>query len=297
MMSLMEGNRLKKSDILINTGISIASIYMFVLLVKILIDTDIELSIEPKDIMLGIAVYGILHILKLVRYYLILSESHIYIYDFAKLYIRFSLVNILIPKKLGEFYKVHSIAKKCGDYKVALLSVFTQIYFDLISVSLILLISFAIYRRVDAPIIVIFLMAIFTVFLVYMIFPSTYKYLNNYLMVKSSKKRDVYALDLLSKANDFYRQELSILKGKGGIILITSLVIWLVEYIVFFFIARVIGISYNLETFSNYIGNIFVLEPNSANMLLVIYTVVGSIVFGVLFLIMVIIKYWREAKR
>jgi hypothetical protein len=297
MMSQLEQNRLKKSDVIINVCVSIASVYMFGLLMKMLLGAHTSFIIKPKYVILGLLAYSMLHMLKLVRYYLILSESHISIYEFAKLYIRFSLVNILIPKKLGEFYKVYAIARKCGDYKVALLSVFTQIYFDLISVSLIMMISFAIYRRVDAPVIVMFLLAVATVFLVYMIFPSTYKYLNNYFMVKSSKKRDVYALDLLSRANGLYRQELSILKGKGGIILINSLAIWLVEYVVFFFIAGVIGVGYNLETFSSYIGNIFVLEANSANLLLVVYTVVGSLVFALFFLTMVIIKYWREAKR
>lgn len=280
----------------INIFVVLISLVMFQRLVFLLLKSDLVFSLNKSYIFLAIVSYFLLHAIKMSRYYLILSESYMSLYDLTSLYLRFSIVNILIPKKIGEVYKLYAIGEKIGNYKIALLSIITQIYFDLIAIVLILLINLLVFNNVNKFILVLFSFTIIIASLVYLIFPSTYKYLNSYFVLKTSKKRDIYALDILEQMNDLYKHQKDILRGKGGIILIISFIIWGLEYWVSFFIAKNISMDYSLDTFASYIANILVFETSSINILSIIYTIVGSIMFLLLLIGLIFLKRWREAK-
>ena len=287
---------MKNSKKIINLIVGLISLLMFQRLVYLLIKSDVAFSLNKSYIFLAIVSYFLLHAIKMSRYYLILSESYMSLYDLASLYLRFSIVNILIPKKIGEIYKFYAIGEKIGNYKTALLSIITQIYFDLIAIVLVLIVNLLVFNNVNKFILILFLFTIIIASLVYLIFPSTYKYLNSYFILKTSKKRDIYALDILEQMNDLYKHQKDILKGKGGIILIISLVIWGLEYWVSFFIAQNISMDYNLNTFASYIANILVFETSSVNVLSIIYTIVGSIMFLLLLIGLILLKRWRQGK-
>lgn len=287
---------MKKRHIFINAIVAIISLAFFGNLLSILLSSHIDFTLNIWHILLGIITYSILHIIKMLRYYLILSENHINTYDFIKLYIKFSLVNILIPKKIGEIYKLYAIGEKIDNYRIALLSIITQIYFDLISIVLILIINLLVFKSVNILILILFSFTIVLASLTYIIFPATYRYLNTFFISKRDKRRDIYALDLLSQTNDLYKYQRDILKGKGGMILIISLIIWLLEYFVSFFIAKNIGMDYTLDTFSKYIANILLLETNHVNILSAMYIVIGSILFAIFLLGIVTFKRWGRAK-
>ena len=131
---------------------------------------------------LFLAGFFAVHLLKMLRFYLVLLEEKLSVRKFLLLYIRTTFVNLLIPFKLGEIYRAFCVVRLTGRAEIGILSVVLDRFFDTFILLLFLLpydlLALGRITWLTGGMLV-FLLAIM---LVYRMFEPTYLYLNRYLI-------------------------------------------------------------------------------------------------------------------
>ena len=79
------------------------------------------------------------HFFKMLRLYLVLMEHRISFGRFILLYLRTTFINLIIPFKLGELYRVEEIARVTKIWQVGFLSVLVDRFFDTLALLCVLL--------------------------------------------------------------------------------------------------------------------------------------------------------------
>ena len=128
----------------------------------------------------------IVHLFKGIRLYFLVLEERPTVARFLKLYVKTTLVNLVFPFKLGELFRIYSFGHEWKNYKAGLLLILVDRYFDTIPLML-LLIGFTISGKGTLyGIVVVLTVFIAVVTVMYFIFPSTYKYMNRFLIVNTN---------------------------------------------------------------------------------------------------------------
>ena len=209
--------------------------------------------------------FALLHMIKMMRLYLIVMDRQIVFERFVPAYLRTTLVNLIIPFKLGEVYRVGVFWRLSGGFKTGFFSVLIDRFFDTLALVIILLPwQFFTERRVSVPVMLLtaFLVAIV---LMYVIFPSTFAFLNRYIITSKSSKRSMTALKYLEVMNGWYEYARMLVQGRYGILIIFSVVAWLLESFVFAGFVVLLGKGFNSADFGNYIDSIITGAKNSIN--------------------------------
>lgn len=171
----------------------------------------------------------LVHAFKAMRLYLILIDEKIPFRRFLLLYSVTTLVNLVVPFKLGEFFRIFVFIKATGDKKIGFLSVLLDRFFDTVALVLILL-PYELLKGSTVSSSTL-LLAVFVVVLVFMYisFPSFYTYLNRYIIMNRSSRGAMGSLKLLEflKSGKDYVSRL--IQGRYPLLIICSFVAWLTE--------------------------------------------------------------------
>ena len=108
------------------------------------------------------------HFFKMLRLYLVLMEHRISFGRFILLYLRTTFINLIIPFKLGELYRIEEIARVTKIWQVGFLSVLVDRFFDTLALLCVLLPLDLILRGGISVITIVFLVALFVIALVYL---------------------------------------------------------------------------------------------------------------------------------
>ena len=196
------------------------------------------------------------HIIKMMRMYLILLDRKITFERFVPAYFRTTLVNLVIPYKLGEIYRVFVYFRISEGFKTGFFSVLTDRFFDTFAIVLILLpYQMLTMGRVTIPVL---LLAGFLVVVVlgYAITPSTYRFLNKYIIQYRTSNRSLSILKTLEVIHDWYEYVRTLVSGRYGILILLSLGAWLLEILVLMGFAGFVGLGFKVSDFGAYIESI-----------------------------------------
>ena len=86
-----------------------------------------------------VILFVLVHLAKMARLYLVLMEHKISLRRFILLYCKTTFVNLFIPFKIGELYRIYKIKKETKHWQVGVLSVVIDRFFDILALFLILL--------------------------------------------------------------------------------------------------------------------------------------------------------------
>lgn len=229
---------------------------------------------------------AVIYVIKAVRLYLILLEHRIAIKRYLKLYIKTTLVSLVLPLKTGELFKVYCYGTEMNSMKCSLLSVLVERYFDTIPLA-ILLIGFTFYSKVGSSLMVILLTAFLILTTVsYLIFPSSFHYINRFCIMNVNSERGLLLLDMMKKINSWYFDIQELIKGRGIILILLSGITWLMEYGILVCVSKGLGHIFRTDTFVIYINSIFVGSDNTyinlyVGISVVIFLFLTILVYGV----------------
>lgn len=246
---------------------------------------------------LAVILFLFLHFIKLIRYYLILSESRLPLGQYTRLYLQVTLVNILIPFKLGEIFRFAMVASQCKSAKISILSIISERFFDT-CVIVVMLIAHVVFLGGELAVPLMFLALFVAVcFLAYRTYPSTSRYLNRFFVLKLPTRGDVYSLKALDYMDDWYASEQKIIKGKGALMLSCSMFAWLTEYFFFTVLAKIFNLPFGMDIFSKYISSILTVSSDFPLVFNTAYTVICICTFAVLYLLIICFRKTKEALR
>ncbi len=226
-----------------------------------------------------LVIFICVHLIKMMRLYLIVMDQKVSFDRLVPAYLRTTLVNLLIPYKLGEIYRIIVFSRISRGFKTGFFSVLIDRFFDTLALCLILLPYQILYTgRVAVP--TILLVAFVAVIVItYMVFPASYTFLNRYIITSRDSKRSMMALSALEHVNGWYTYVRDLVAGRYGILFLFSLAAWILEIAVLGLFSKICGRSFTVADFGAYIESIV---SGSGYELRSLYTLSSAAVIAVL---------------
>ncbi len=227
----------------------------------------------------------LVHLAKMMRLYLVLMEHKISFGRFILLYVKTTLVNLIIPFKLGELYRIFCISRETKHWQVGILSILVDRFFD--TVALFLLLVFLAFTRFASfsLITMVFLAVLLVVAVCYVAIPPTYLYLNHYIIRHKSSPRALATLRALDVVKTWYDFTQNLISGRFALILLSSFAGWIFEMGTIKVLAMYLAQPFGLGDFSGYIEAIFGMGQS---VLLRPYTICGAAIMAVFTLLALI---------
>lgn len=205
------------------------------------------------------AIIFLIHGIKFLRLYFIILEEKMIIPDVLRLYVKTTFVNILLPFKIGELFKMYCIGYKTRNYHKGVSVVLIEKFFDAImvlsSVALCLLLGGTVVWNVLIAVLIIF-MIIFILF--YFFFGQTYEYMNRFFMSKSSGKKSLNSLRALEWVNDFHKSLQKMLRGRQLVVFLLTFLSWAMEFAFVSLVQNGLEINMDFGSFVSYVSGAFV---------------------------------------
>lgn len=229
---------------------------------------------------IGIFIAGFLliHAAKFMRLYLVLLEQKIPFFQFVRVYCKTTFINLVIPFKLGEIYRVYCFSKLGRSLEVGIFSVLADRFFDTLALLLLLLpfelVTAGRIQAVTAVLTVLLLVVLFA----YRTFPGMYAYLNHYIIQKKSSGRSLAVLKGLEYTNIWYAYVRELVRGRYALIFFFSLLGWLLETGLLWALSMALFGSFGAGDFSAYISAIFLAGSSG---LLTAYVRFSALLLGV----------------
>ncbi len=187
--------------------------------------------------------FVIVHCAKLTRLYLILIDEKIPFKRFLFLYCLTTLVNLIIPFKLGEFFRILVFCLATKSFRIGFLSVLLDRFFDTVALVLILLPFELLRGRVVSSSTLLLAVFVIVAVFAYVAFPSFYTYLNRYMIMNRTSSGAMGSLKLLELARSGYEYVKRLIHGRYALLTIFSFVAWLLECGILYLLAALHGIS------------------------------------------------------
>ncbi len=200
--------------------------------------------------------FFLIHAFKFFRMYLVLLEKRINFSRFIFSYCHTTLVNLLIPFKLGELYRVFVYSRLAGSFEAGLLSVIADRFFDTLALVLIMLPLIWLYPEGLTSVAVFLMVFLFAVVFIYAVFPPTYRYLNRYIIINRTSKRSMAVLRALKITRQWYDYVKRLISGRYALLLILSFGAWVFEGGLLFVLSQSLGIEFSAGAFLEYIASI-----------------------------------------
>ncbi len=198
----------------------------------------------------------VIHTIKLFRMYLVLLERRIPFHKFVFAYCRTTLVNLIIPFKLGEVYRMAVFSRILGNAGMGIAGVIVDRFFDTMALVIILLpLHILDSSRISVVSVFLVVFVVFVIF-IYMTFPSAYRYLNRYIIVHRGAGFSMTVLKWLEVMNSGYEHIRQLIKGRYALLIIMSFGSWVIEGCLLYVVAFMTGEYYDAGVFSDYITSI-----------------------------------------
>ena len=200
--------------------------------------------------------FVLVHVIKMMRMYLVIMDQKISFDRYVPAYLRTTLVNLIIPYKLGEIYRIGVFYRISGGFKTGFFSVLIDRFFDTLALVMILLpYQMFISKNITTPTVLLTVFEV-VVLLTYRIFLPSYDFLNRYIITSKESKRSMMALSALEQLDGWYEYVRGLVKGRYGILMLFSLAAWLLEIAVLAIFNRLCGQSFTVSDFGVYIESI-----------------------------------------
>lgn len=251
-----------------------------IILLLIYINNNINvINITFSELIVYLIFFIGLNIVKYVRQYIIFLEEKIPLKRYTKLYIKTTLVNIILPFKLGDLFKMYCFGKEIGNYKKGIIGTLLDRFVDTI-VLLIFLVPIELIKIGALSFITKLLITFVAVIIIFIVaVPNTYKYLNKFFIVNKPSKLSLYILKQLEEVNEFYEYGLQLFKGRVYLLAIMSIVSWSIDFYLIKTISTFKLNIFDISTFIEYLTSA-VYQPN--NIVLMHYYIIAAITFTII---------------
>lgn len=236
----------------------------------------------------------VVHVLKMLRFYLVLLEQKIELKKFMFLYLKTTFLNLLIPFKLGEIYRIYCVIKLTDCTQVGILSVVLDRFFDTFILLLFLLPYDLLVLRGLTWITGTLLIFLLLVMLAYRMFEPTYLYLNEYMIRSSRSKRGIWILSFMEMLREWYDYTKDLIKGRQYLIIFCSALGWIGEAGLLFMISGYYQIGFGVEESAAYIQSIFSAEKS---LIFTAYNRISMYILFALILLFLCIRLLRRKKQ
>ncbi|SHJ49014.1 lysylphosphatidylglycerol synthase domain-containing protein [Pseudobutyrivibrio xylanivorans] len=186
-------------------------------------------GVQMMHIVVVVATVVMVHFLKALRLYLALYGADITPSAYAKTYCKVTPVSILIPFKLGEFFRMYCYGHQAGNMLKGIVTVLMDRFMDTIALVTMIVVMWLASGETIIPLVYLLVVFLVIVTLMIIVFPGLYSYWKKYLLRADGTVRKIKMLRFLDTMNRVYLEIMNVSKGRGIILYVLSLLAWAVE--------------------------------------------------------------------
>lgn len=201
--------------------------------------------------MMALLVYAV----KGFRLYFILLGQGMSFRQYLKQYCKVIPVSIILPFKLGEFFRIYCFGYQIKSYFNALVIILLDRFVDTLALVGVVL-FFAVLNGSSINGIV-YLLILFLICLIvaYLLFPEIYRYWTHYFLLRPATRKGNRMLEALEYCNQAYKGIIRIAGGKSIILFILSVIAWGVEIGGILLLNRMGSMEKESEVILNYLSS------------------------------------------
>lgn len=210
----------------------------FLLYIKDIIKFDIsKLStvigkLSVSYIVLGIIFYNFAHLLRTFRLYFLMNDSNIGFINLLKLQYKANAVNLILPFKLGESYRIYAFSKPLGNITKSLITLFIERSLDLFVIFFILTIVYTFNTDINSnyTFILYFILTVSLIIIItiYSILPQTLQLIQKRILEKGNIQFKTVSF-FITKLLESITILTELINNKISSLSIISLLIWIFE--------------------------------------------------------------------
>ncbi|GHU42517.1 hypothetical protein FACS1894190_11930 [Spirochaetia bacterium] len=203
-------------------------------------------------LIMGILFLLITHTAKLVRCFFLVMEKRISFRFFCFVYIFTTVLNTIIPYKLGELLRLLIFIFLLKDIGMSLLVIFTERFFDSITLLLFLLPTGYMHGFTQPFVISSMCILALVFFMVYKAFPSISANINEFIILKKGQQLDITALKILDFADTIYNKEKIILKNKRNALVFLTAISWIFDFLAIIIVLAQTNSAIDIRSVTNF---------------------------------------------
>ena len=185
--------------------------------------------LAPEGMPVLILTVLLVHAVKAIRLYLALYRLDMSRSVCMKLYAKVTPVSVVLPWKLGEFFRIYCCGAELKSYLKGVVIIVLDRFFDTVALVTMILLVWLIGGGSLPPLIYALLIFLGLVLLLYFAFPGMYEVWKHYLLSSKATAHKLSMLKLLDGTFRIYREIKGVLHGRGSMLYILSVLAWGVE--------------------------------------------------------------------
>lgn len=203
--------------------------------------SDIFLNVGIFNIFISLVFYFISHLLRVIRLSILFNDESIKLNQILKYQLYTNGMNIIIPFRLGEIFRIFEFNKIVNNYRVTVLSIFAErtIDFIVLIVGLLIALVFIDTSNLNLQLtVLVSIIIVLALIYAYYVLPNNLNFLNLYLAKRTTSETLIRILNVSGKFHKFLIHLRQILHARISPVIILTMMIWVCEIIGFSFVIR-----------------------------------------------------------
>lgn len=246
--------------------------------------------INPMYIIYAILPFLCIHIVRIIRQYIILMDNKLKLSNLTSAYLKSSLTNTIVPFKIGELFKIYLYGYEMDNYRKSFLGVIIDKCFDAVVLLVLFISTELFYHQPLSFITILLLIFVGLMVIIYISFENTYNFLNKYLIINKNSSLSIKCLKILEELKSIFSDVKNMIKDRIMLILVLTSLSWVLEIWFVSIISKMANMNSSFMDFINYMNSSFIGISNELSKYYILVTIVLFIIFIVGFLINKIIK-------
>ncbi len=190
---------------------------------------EIFRGVELLYILILVITVVLVHTVKAGRLYLAMYGTGIDLLTCLRIYCRITPVSVVIPFKLGEFFRIYCYGKQLGNLLKGAIIILLDRFMDTVALVTMILFIWLFGGGQVATLVYGFLIFLGLVLLFYFSFPGVYRFWKKYILRADASEHGLAILKMLDGLNMIYREIAGVSKGRGMLLYCLSLLAWCLE--------------------------------------------------------------------
>ncbi|MDB5685594.1 MAG: hypothetical protein JWR77_183 [Rhizorhabdus sp.] len=192
----------------------------------------LSIAISPATLIAAALAYLAGHVIRIVRLALLIGDSRLSLRQLIAVHFFTSAVNLGLPFKLGELYRIGELSTVAFGAFNALVAVWVERCFDISLVLLLLLLAIGFGPASSGAYLAVLLISLLFVtvtLVVVTLVPDNLRRLGNHIIRRYEADWTIEALRRIAQARGLFRQLSRMLQGRYASLAVCTLMIWMFE--------------------------------------------------------------------
>ena len=184
---------------------------------------------DIRHVLVLLAAALMVHLIKAGRLYLALYGTGMGASEYIKIYCKVTPVSMVLPFKLGEFFRMYGYGKQLDDILKGIIIILLDRFMDTLALTAMIFLVWMFNGGNITFFTYLLLLFLVGILLAYFAFPGVYGFWKKYILKARATERRLALLRILDSLDLVYREITDVSKGRGLILCFISFLAWAAE--------------------------------------------------------------------